>query len=66
MSTLIFDIETVGEDYTALMPTTQEMLTRWIKQESHDEEDYKHALTNVKESLGFRPAHGADRGAWRA
>lgn len=58
MSTLIFDIETVGEDYNSLDKITQEMLTRWIKQESRGEEDFERALDGVKEGLGFSPLTG--------
>jgi len=55
---LIFDIETVGEDWESLDETTQEALTRWIKRESFSEEAYKSALANVKEGLGFSPYTG--------
>jgi hypothetical protein len=58
MPTLIFDIETVGEDYDSLDKITQEMLTRWIKQESRGEEDFERALEGVKEGLGFSPLTG--------
>ncbi|OGY41465.1 MAG: hypothetical protein A2Y82_00995 [Candidatus Buchananbacteria bacterium RBG_13_36_9] len=55
---LIFDIETIGEDWESLDETTQEALTRWIKRESFSEEAYKSALANVKEGLGFSPYTG--------
>ena len=58
MSTLIFDIETVGEDFNALDATTQEVLTRWIKKESADEEGYQEALDELKNGLGFSPLTG--------
>lgn len=58
MSTLIFDIETVGEEYDALDETTQEVLTRWIKSESDGESEYESALTNLKNELGFSPLTG--------
>ncbi len=58
MSTLIFDIETVGEDYDALDPTTQKMLTRWLKRESYDDEEYQSALADIKNGLGFSPLTG--------
>ena len=53
MSTLIFDIETIGENFDALDETTQEVLTRWIKKESANEDDYKTALEELKNGLGF-------------
>ena len=58
MSTLIFDIETVGENFDELDATTQEMLTRWIKKESYDEEEYERLVTDIKEGLGFSPLTG--------
>lgn len=58
MSTLIFDIETVGEDFDALDKTTQEVLTRWIRRESSDEGEYQASLKDLKEELGFSPLTG--------
>lgn len=58
MSTLIFDIETVGEEFDALDTTTQEGLTRWIKKEADDEKEYQAALQDLKEGLGFSPLTG--------
>ena len=55
---LIFDIETVGEEFDELDPATQENLTRWIRQESDNEEEYKVALENLKQGLGFSPLTG--------
>lgn len=58
MSTLIFDIETVGEDFDALDETTQDVLTRWIKRETQSGEDYTAALADMKNGLGFSPLTG--------
>ncbi len=58
MTKLIFDIETVGEDWDQMDKTTQEALTRWIKKESFSEEEYKSALEDVKNGLGFSPYTG--------
>lgn len=55
MSTLIFDIETVGEDFDTLDNAAQESLTRWIKREAGD---YESALEDVKNGLGFSPLTG--------
>lgn len=55
---LVFDIETVGVDFDALDKTTQGSLTRWIKKESVGEEDYKVALEELKNGLGFSPLTG--------
>ncbi|MFA5358549.1 MAG: ribonuclease H-like domain-containing protein [Patescibacteria group bacterium] len=58
MSTLIIDIETIGEDFDSLDKTTQENLTRWIKKESSDEGDYRVMLDGLKSELGFSPLTG--------
>ncbi len=58
MSTLIFDLETVGEDYAALDETTQHMLTRWIEKTSKTEGEYEAALDDIKNGLGFSPLTG--------
>ena len=58
MSTLIFDIETVGEDFDAVDKTTQDGLTRWIKKESANAEEYQTALQELKDGLGFSPLTG--------
>ncbi|TSC83596.1 MAG: Uncharacterized protein G01um101413_974, partial [Parcubacteria group bacterium Gr01-1014_13] len=53
MPKLIFDIETVGEDFDSLDATSQEALTRWIKKEAESEEDYLKELEALKDGLGF-------------
>ena len=53
-----FDIETVGEDFDSLDKATQENLTRWIKKESSNEDEYKLALDDLKTGLGFSPLTG--------
>ncbi|HWQ59712.1 MAG TPA: ribonuclease H-like domain-containing protein [Candidatus Fimivivens sp.] len=58
MATLIFDIETVGEDFDALDETTQGVLTRWIRRESSDDGEYQASLKDLKEELGFSPLTG--------
>jgi len=58
MPKLIFDIETIGENYDELDETTQDVLTRWIKREAGNDEEYKVALKDIKESLGFSPLTG--------
>ena len=52
---LIFDIETVGEDFESLDKTTQENLTQWIRKESAGDEEYAVALEELKNRLGFSP-----------
>ena len=58
MATLVFDIETVGDDLDSFDETTQEVLTKWIKRENENEEDYQVALANLKDGLGFSPLTG--------
>ena len=55
---LVFDIETIGEDFDVLDQTTQDVLTRWIKRESDSEEEYEKALADMKNGLGFSPLTG--------
>ena len=58
MNRLVFDIETIGDDFDSLDETTQEVLTRWIKKESESEEEYQTALGDLKNGLGFSPLTG--------
>lgn len=55
---LVFDIETIGEDFDQLDRATQENLTRWIKKDSDDEAEYQLALQDLKSGLGFSPLTG--------
>lgn len=55
---LVLDIETIGEDFDSLDHATQENLTRWIRKESENDEEYKHALEDLKNGLGFSPLTG--------
>ncbi len=58
MSQLVFDIETIGENFDALDQTSQHMLTRWIKKTSGNEKEYAAALEDVRNGLGFSPLTG--------
>lgn len=58
MSTLVFDIETVGEDFDALDGTSQDVLTRWIKRDAESGENYTAALEDLKNGMGFSPLTG--------
>ncbi len=55
MPTLIFDIETAGEDFEKMDSASQEVLTKWIKENSRTEEEYKQELERLKLQLGFSP-----------
>ena len=56
--TLIFDIETIGEDWGELDETTRDVLTRWIKRDAESGEGYQAMLADIKEGLGFSPLTG--------
>lgn len=58
MSALVMDIETVGEDFDNFDEVTKHALTRWIRRESGNEEEYEVKLKDVKEGLGFSPLTG--------
>lgn len=55
---LVFDIETIGEDFDVLDQTTQDVLTRWITRESDSKEEYEKALADLKNGLGFSALTG--------
>ncbi|MBI2024209.1 ribonuclease H-like domain-containing protein [Candidatus Giovannonibacteria bacterium] len=58
MAKLIFDIETIGEDFESLDETSKEALTRWIKKDTDSKEEYEKELQSLKEGLGFSPFTG--------
>lgn len=58
MSQLIFDIETIGDNFDDLDETSQHMLTRWIEKTSQSDEEYQAALQDIKDGLGFSPLTG--------
>lgn len=58
MPRLVFDIETVGEDWDELDETTRHLLTRWIEKEFAAGDKYDSALEDLKQGLGFSPLTG--------
>ena len=59
MPRLVFDIETVGEDWNSMDDTTQGVLTRWAKKEhGEDGDEYETALEGIKDELGLSPLTG--------
>lgn len=58
MSTLIFDIETVGEKWEDLDETSHEVLTRWIDKTAKNEEEREAGIDDLKDGLGFSPLTG--------
>lgn len=59
MSTLIFDIETVGESWDALDETTRSVLSRWIDRTADTNEKRDAQLKDLKDGLGFSPLTGS-------
>lgn len=58
MSKLVFDIETIGEDFDSLDKISKESLTSWIEKYATSKEDYEAKLQDIKEGLGFSPLTG--------
>ena len=58
MHTLIFDIETVGEEWSALDNTTQTLLSRWIDRTAKNEVEHEAEMKDLREGLGFSPLTG--------
>lgn len=58
MAKLIFDIETIGENWDKLDTTTQEALTRWLKRETVSDEEFEKGVEDIKNGLGFSPLTG--------
>ena len=58
MRTLVFDIETVGEEFEEMDETTQSVLTHWLEKTSHSPEEYEAGLADVQGGLGFSPYTG--------
>ena len=63
MSKLVFDIETIGESYEEMDPATLEIMTKWIKKESYNDEEYQREIDALKDGLGFSPLTGK---SWRS
>lgn len=58
MATLIFDIETVGEEWESLDGTTQHSLTRWVDKIARTKEEREALVSDIKAGLGFSPLTG--------
>jgi DNA polymerase elongation subunit (family B) len=59
MRTLVFDIETIGEEWDDFDETTQHMLTRWIDRTAKTDEEHSSELADLKDGLGFSPLTGS-------
>ncbi len=58
MAKLVFDIETVGENYDEMDEATKEIMLKWLKRESYSDEEYEREVKAVKDNLGFSPLTG--------
>lgn len=58
MASLVFDIETIGEDFSKMDKGTRESLTYWIERESMSATEYKKNVDKVKDRLGLSPLTG--------
>ncbi len=59
MATLIFDIETVGEEWEKFDVTTKHALSRWVERSSKTPEEHARFMADLKEGLGFSPLTGS-------
>ena len=55
---LVFDIETVGEDWDALDETTQHNLSWYLRESTHTDEEFEYELKELKEGMGLSPLTG--------
>ena len=58
MPKLVFDIETIGENYDEMDEATKEIMLKWLKKESYSDEEYQREVDAVKDNLGFAPLTG--------
>ena len=58
MSTLVIDIETVGEEWGDLDAITQDTLLRWVKRTARNKDEELALTTDVQAGLGFSPLTG--------
>lgn len=58
MPKLVFDIETVGQDWDSIDELTRENLTKWLKRENLSDEDLAFKVENVKDETGLSPLTG--------
>ncbi len=59
MAKLVFDIETIGENYDEMDEATKEIMLKWLKKESYSDEEYQREVDAVKDNLGFSPLTGS-------
>lgn len=59
MRTLVFDIETVGEQWDSLDETTHAVLARWIDRSARTPDEREVQMRDLREGLGFSPLTGS-------
>lgn len=55
---LVFDIETVAEEWNTLDPTTQHNLSWYLRESSKNDEEYEYEMKELKEGMGLSPLTG--------
>ena len=58
MATIVFDIETIGEDWDSFDETTQKVLSRWVERTAKSDEELDAGMKDLREGLGFSPLTG--------
>lgn len=55
---LVFDIETVGEEWDALDTTTQHNLSWYLRESAKSDEEYEYEMKELREGMGLSPLTG--------
>jgi len=55
---LVFDIETVGEQWSTLDETTQHNLSWYLRESSKNDEEYEYEMKELREGMGLSPLTG--------
>lgn len=58
MSKLVFDIETIGQDWEEVDELTKTDLTRWLRKEPYSEDELQFKVDNIKEETPLSPLTG--------
>lgn len=58
MNRLIFDIETIGEDFSSMDDLTKELISKRAKKESEGEEDFNEKLNDITSGFALSPLTG--------
>jgi 3'-5' exonuclease len=58
MSKLVFDIETIGQDWESIDELTRENLTKWLKKDNLSDDDMAFKVDGIKGETGLSPLTG--------